>query len=579
MKLENLKLHFTEFNNKELLFLAIIILLGIVFRFLDLDIRPIHHDESLHGVYGLYYYTDNATGFYKYNPLLHGPFLYNTLPWFYHFFGVSLTSIRLMAAFSGLLISLFPLLFSRYLGSQKTLLFLCFTLLSPTLIFWSRFAREDPHIILFTMSFLFIYFTNQNQKLRNLVLPTLFVLPFCVKENAYLFLVLLIAYLVAETFTFKFLLKRPGPSIKTLFNGISKSYVHFFIGCAIAAFVYCYYYSAGFVYPEGILDGLYRKSLAYWFEQHKVERIAGPFSYQFFMISWYEPVFLFAVIAHLIHFYRKAPRWALLSFIVPVTIAFIASFLVSDTAFTTNWFLKFFKLKIPVDITLCALIVVQSLIAFYLHLKNDQRFLAFLSYLFWSQAFTYCYVGEKVPWLASYPFLAGILYLAFYFEFKKKIWGVIFAVFIINILFSLRTNFSDLDEKKELIMQVHTTKEFDMWAKKIAAEQEMGGDKFLVLSAGETTWPLFWYFFKRQNFIYHSSYGSVDKFQYIFGEVLNDPRFSDIERTHEKRVISFRGWWVPDYKTMTLSNYFGYMFKRKTWNNGAEMKVPLYIKY
>jgi predicted membrane-bound mannosyltransferase len=36
--------------------LILIILTGLLLRWIGLDVRPLHHDESLHAMYGKYYY-------------------------------------------------------------------------------------------------------------------------------------------------------------------------------------------------------------------------------------------------------------------------------------------------------------------------------------------------------------------------------------------------------------------------------------------------------------------------------------------------------------------------------------------
>src|SRR5690606_20769121 len=60
--------------------------------------------------------------------------------------------------------------------------------------------------------------------------------------------------------------------------------------------------------------------------------------------------------------------------------------------------------------------VSQSLIATVTHLLERNRALAFFGYMFLAHLATYSYLGEKVPWLTTYPFVTGLIYLALYFD-------------------------------------------------------------------------------------------------------------------------------------------------------------------
>ncbi len=53
----------------------------------------------------------------------------------------------------------------------------------------------------------------------------------------------------------------------------------------------------------GFLDALYRESIKYWYEKHDIERIAGPFNFHLYQLSFYEGLFLLAFLLHLVHFY------------------------------------------------------------------------------------------------------------------------------------------------------------------------------------------------------------------------------------------------------------------------------------
>jgi len=122
---------------------ATLIIAGIILRWLLLDMRPMHHDESLHGMYGRYFFDFPDQNYYKYNPMLHGPFLYNMLRFVYNTLGSSTWAIRAAIALLGTALIFFPYLFRRFFSKTAVLILTAVVALSPTLIYWSRFIRED----------------------------------------------------------------------------------------------------------------------------------------------------------------------------------------------------------------------------------------------------------------------------------------------------------------------------------------------------------------------------------------------------------------------------------------------------
>ena len=150
-----------------------VILLGAVLRFWDLGAKPLHHDESLHAYYSLVQLLDNtirqwgtcvAAGgadqsCYHYDPLLHGPFQFHAIALVYQISqwlgapdnGVNTTTVRIAAALLGSLLVALPFFLRDYLGKVGAWL-ACFLLaVSPSMVYFSRFAREDIYMACFTL--------------------------------------------------------------------------------------------------------------------------------------------------------------------------------------------------------------------------------------------------------------------------------------------------------------------------------------------------------------------------------------------------------------------------------------------
>ena len=137
-------------------------------RFWGLGDKPLHHDESLHAYFSLQlmhnmenwiscFNPNNSC--YHYDPLLHGPFQFHFIALVYKISqllgasdnGVNTTTVRILAATLGTLIVALPYFLRDYLGKWGAWL-ACFLLaVSPSMVYFSRFAREDIYMACFTL--------------------------------------------------------------------------------------------------------------------------------------------------------------------------------------------------------------------------------------------------------------------------------------------------------------------------------------------------------------------------------------------------------------------------------------------
>lgn len=464
-------------------FYFFIVLIGLFFRWYAIGVRPLHHDESIHVMFGRYYFDHPGVNYYKYNPEYHGPLLYSLLRFVYDVFGDTEATARGLLAIMGSAYIFLPWLFRRYLSQGMVLILTAAIAISPTLIYWSRFVREDFFVLSGMILVLYgIFCASDRQKAFWVLLGAVF--QYASKENSYVTLALIWAYLIFEyiyrrvvtglrepipffffaplPFAAVILLKlgmvQDGTALRVesylpmhlaaalgaiLFlldavrpkleprseNTIAYSYLsylsryryEFFISLGMAAFLFSYLFSAGFQYPEGILDGLYRKGITYWVEKHNIERIKGPFLFHFYTLTWYEFCFIIAMVFHAVCFYRAASRGALFAAGGAVVLAFILSYVNLDStaegekAFT--FFLwKALKVKNYLDVFGAIILIAHPPIVVFEHLRKKEWRLAFWAYWFLGSFFTYSFLGEKVPWLSIYPFTAGFIYLGLYFD-------------------------------------------------------------------------------------------------------------------------------------------------------------------
>lgn len=124
----------------------VMVALAIGTRFWNLGEKALHHDESLHAYYSWVYYIGDG---YKHDPLMHGPFLFHFGALIYMLFGDTDATARYGAAFFGVLMVGMPwfLRGTRFLGKYGALAASFFLLISPTILYQSRYIRHDIYTI------------------------------------------------------------------------------------------------------------------------------------------------------------------------------------------------------------------------------------------------------------------------------------------------------------------------------------------------------------------------------------------------------------------------------------------------
>ena len=170
--------------------------IALVLRVVDLGSRAMHHDESLHATFAWYFAEGRG---YEHNPLMHGPLLLHTLAAMFKVVGDSEVTARLPMALAGTVLVLTPLLFRRWLGTAGTVAAALLLALSPVLLYYSRFARNDVIAVLWTVLLVAaVWRYRADGRTRWLVLAAAaLALSFATKETGYLALAVLLVYLDA----------------------------------------------------------------------------------------------------------------------------------------------------------------------------------------------------------------------------------------------------------------------------------------------------------------------------------------------------------------------------------------------
>ena len=138
--------------------------LALVTRFYALGDRVMSHDESLHALYSFKLY--NGEG-YTHDPLMHGPLQFHLVALSYLIFGDNDFSARIPAAIFGVMLVILPFWFRPWLGRIGALVTSFGLLVSPMLLYYQRYIRNESFLAFFMalmMLCLFQYMRTRHQR-------------------------------------------------------------------------------------------------------------------------------------------------------------------------------------------------------------------------------------------------------------------------------------------------------------------------------------------------------------------------------------------------------------------------------
>jgi uncharacterized protein (TIGR03663 family) len=183
-----------KLNWEKAIYLAIF-LLAVVSRFWDLGARAMSHDESLHALYSYYLY--NGAG-YTHNPMMHGPFLFHANALVYFLFGDNDFTARIVPALFGVFMVMSPLLLRRWLGRLGAIITSILLLVSPSLLYYSRYIRNDIYITVWTIVLIAALFRFIQDRSPGWFYAgaAVLMLSLATKENAYIFGYIGLVYII-----------------------------------------------------------------------------------------------------------------------------------------------------------------------------------------------------------------------------------------------------------------------------------------------------------------------------------------------------------------------------------------------
>jgi uncharacterized protein (TIGR03663 family) len=476
---------------------------ALLLRLWALGARPPHHDESIHCEFA---YTLLTQGEYRYDPTYHGPLIYYVMAPLFALLGATTLVGRLYPALAGVALVALPLALRRRLGPATAWWTGLLAAVSPIMLYYSRFAREDVPVAFFTAAALVLFLLVRKKGWRPIPWIGVAAAGHAVmKETIYVTLPLLgaAAYVVAL---------RDGvwASIRKAFLWIDRYRVA--VGTAILWFliITLTLFTVFFVHPEDWAFPV--KAVRYWLHQHEIQRVGGPWFYHLPRLALYEFLPIAAALAWVVR--RRSRLKRLEVFCISWGLAGIALY-------------AYLGEKVP-------WLEVHQVLPF-LPLAGAQLARTF---------------SPRGRWWSKGLATAGLAATA---------WSCLASSFLYPAM-------TTADPHGELIVFVQTTPEEEALAKEgraLAAVHK--GDSAVAAVQGEGAWPLSWQWKKVPVW-----WAMPEKGMHPEIVVCDPGQEAAVrERVgdgYTMRRMPFRAWWVEDVAGVKASAVLRWFLTRKTWS-------------
>src|SRR3990170_1747907 len=172
--------------NWEIVLFFGIMVLAFASRFYDLGTRVMSHDETSHVYFSWRLYHGDG---YQHDPVTHGPLQFHLIALSYFLFGDNDFSARIPAALASIATIAFLWNYRRYLGRAGALVATFLLLISPFILYYGRYARNEAYVGLFGVITLWAILRYLETGLPRYIfwLTAASVLHFTAKETAFIY--------------------------------------------------------------------------------------------------------------------------------------------------------------------------------------------------------------------------------------------------------------------------------------------------------------------------------------------------------------------------------------------------------
>lgn len=548
--------------------------------------RPYHHDESIHAFFS-WKITQDGVGAYEYDPVYHGPFLYYTTALMFRLFGDSDFTARLSAVALGLGIVAFAWPLRRYLGRWGALAFLLLITCSPSLTYFTRFVRHDIYMAFCNLSAIYFLFRyGETRQARHLYCAGAgLALAFCTKEDMYaLAPVLLVSFIsmllweVVHAADWRAALRGVIGEVREF---LGRAAVPLLTAAIIFAAIWLLLYTSMLTHPKNWNS--VSRALTYWWGQHEIKRIGGPWWYYFPDFLLYDPLIFFPALVLLLTALTRpgareaaSTRW--LSYAtLAATVAFVASLLLAPV-------------RAPLVLLVALVFAGPTLMRRWL----PDRFTRFLVIWTMGNFGFYSWAQEKVPWLLVPMLVPAALLAAMWFAqlIERRTFArpgpalalsacgalVLWTLVASNYLYDAPRPDEDAAKRHaELLAYVQSTYDIHKVMNRIETIGNTLGTKTQTRLAvsGNATWPLSWYL-RHYPVNWSADVRSVDTPVVVVDREAGAAIDKAIGDAYEKVPFQIRGWWEPDWKKLNVNTFVHFLLTREAFSPVGSSDAVMY---
>lgn len=274
---------------------GVVVAMAAVLRFVALGDRPMHHDESLDAWFS---WGIARGGPYEYDPAYHGPLRFFITSGFFRLLGEGETTARLLTASCGVGIVALVGALRRWLGNVGTLAAATMVALSPTMLYFARFGREDTPFALLELALLVIAasWLTRPAPWQPVAAGAVLAAAFATKETSFIVVAVMGSYLGTMWVLPRVLARRGGRDEGDGWPRWGLGWQPLVLGAGAFVLVFSACFSVGFSDLGGIVDGA-TDGIDYWLSQQPVNRGSMPWPYYLVLLAGYEWMILpFAVV-------------------------------------------------------------------------------------------------------------------------------------------------------------------------------------------------------------------------------------------------------------------------------------------
>src|SRR3990172_9907442 len=179
----------------EIAILALLVVAAVLTRFIGLGDRVMSHDETTHVVFSWQLYRGDG---YMHDPLSHGPLQFHLIALSYFLFGDNDFTARAPAALFSVFRTLFIWwAFRRYVGRIGSMIAAFLFVISPYMLFYGRYARNESYVALFGLVMLWgvLRYLDRGENKYLYVTTAALALHFATKETSFIYTAQILIFL------------------------------------------------------------------------------------------------------------------------------------------------------------------------------------------------------------------------------------------------------------------------------------------------------------------------------------------------------------------------------------------------